>query len=184
MRANEYIKNKIELLKVLDIGQIEKGITLIKNKIECRKKILTCGNGGSAACASHYITDWVKMLNTYRNLQVFGECLNDNIGLVTAYANDFDYSEIFSGQVKAKGEPGDLLIGVSGSGNSINIIKAFEEADRIGMDTLAIVGYDGGELIKVAKNSFHIKSFDMQLCEDVHLMFGHMVMKALCFKDD
>lgn len=184
MKPTDYLNKKIELLSNIDLKEIEVAINLISNKIADGKKILTCGNGGSANCASHYITDWVKMLNVYHKIQVFGFCLNDNVGLLTAYANDFDYSEVFLGQIKAVGQPGDLLIGISGSGNSMNVVNAFEEANRIGMDTLAIIGYDGGKLLKIAKHSVHFKSFDMQLCEDMHLMFGHMVMKSLCFKHD
>ena len=77
-------------------------------------------------------------------------------------------------------DEGDLLVAISGSGNSSNILKAVEYANSIGGNTLAIVGYDGGKLKELSKNAVWVESFDMQLCEDVHLMFGHMVMKTLC----
>ena len=80
-------------------------------------------------------------------------------------------------------EPGDLLVAVSGSGNSPNVIKAIEYANSIGAETLAIVGYDGGKAKQIAKNCVWVPSYDMQLCEDIHLMFGHMVMKELCGSD-
>jgi D-sedoheptulose 7-phosphate isomerase len=77
-------------------------------------------------------------------------------------------------------DPGDLLIVVSGSGNSLNVLKAADEARATGCQVLGVVGYDGGKLMPKCDHSVWVKSFDMQLCEDVHLMFGHMVMKTLC----
>jgi D-sedoheptulose 7-phosphate isomerase len=87
---------------------------------------------------------------------------------------------VFSGQIDALMDEGDLLVAISGSGNSLNILKAVEAARRAGGDVLGVVGYDGGKLKPVCDHSVWVESFDMQLCEDVHLMFGHMVMKTLC----
>lgn len=84
------------------------------------------------------------------------------------------------GQLKALLDEGDLVVAVSGSGNSPNVLRAVEYANANGAQTLAVVGYDGGALRKLAHHSVWVPSFDMQLCEDVHLMFGHMVMKTLC----
>jgi D-sedoheptulose 7-phosphate isomerase len=112
--------------------------------------------------------------------QFKGICLSDNTGLITAYANDLSYDDIYSEQVKNLMKEGDLLIIVSGSGNSENVVRAIDVANDLGCETLAICGYDGGKVKKIAKHSLHIKSFDMQLCEDAHFMFGHMVMKRLC----
>ena len=106
--------------------------------------------------------------------------MSDNTGLITAYANDLSYDDIYSEQVKNLMKEGDLLIIVSGSGNSENVVRAIDVANDLGCETLAICGYDGGKVKKIAKHSLHIKSFDMQLCEDAHFMFGHMVMKRLC----
>ena len=164
----------------LDLESIEQAISLIKATSESGKKVITCGNGGSAYTASHYITDWNKMVNIHTGKQFRGFSLADNIGLITAFGNDLSYDEIFSGQLATIVDEGDLLIGISGSGNSPNVLKAISLANEIGASTLAIVGYDGGKLKSLAKQSVHIPSFDMQLCEDYHLMFGHMVMKALC----
>lgn len=158
-------------------------IDLIKQTYATGKKIITCGNGGSAATASHYITDWNKMVQIATGRPFRGVCLTDNVGLVTAYANDLAYSEIFAGQLAAIAEVGDLLIAVSGSGNSENTIKALDYANRNGMKTLAVVGYDGGAMGPRAQRVVLIPSFDMQVCEDFHLIFGHLVMKSLCSCD-
>jgi D-sedoheptulose 7-phosphate isomerase len=174
-----YFNSHRELFDKIDEESIAKFIELIKTKFLGRKKIFTCGNGGSAYTASHYITDWNKMVNLATGNPFFGYSLCDNIGIITAFGNDVSYDEIFSGQLKSIMNKEDLLIVVSGSGNSPNIIKALEYANSIGAETLAIVGYDGGLAKKIAKNVCWIPSYDMQLCEDVHLMFGHMVMKEL-----
>ncbi len=177
---NNYLDAHAVLAGKLDIAAFQAGIDLIKATYEAGKKIVTCGNGGSASTASHYITDWNKMVNLATGNKFRGISLCDNIGLITAYGNDLSYDEIFSGQAKAILDEGDLLVAISGSGNSTNVIKAVEYANSIGALTLAIVGYDGGKLMPLAQHSVWVPSMDMQLCEDVHFMFGHLVMKSLC----
>ena len=181
--VKNYFGSHQNLFANLDENSLLEAVDLIKKKFEAGKKIITCGNGGSAHTASHYITDWNKMTYTYTGKQFKGLCLCDNVGLITAFANDYDYSEVFSGQLKSILEKDDLVIGVSGSGNSENVIKAIDFANTFGADTLGIVGYDGGKLKEVAKYNFWVPSYDMQLCEDIHLMFGHITMKALCNSD-
>lgn len=175
-----YLSSHTELFKKLDIKSIENAIDLIRVTYLRGGKIITCGNGGSAHTASHYITDWSKMVNLKTGNQFKGLSLCDNVGLITAFANDISYGQVFSGQLRSILDKEDLLIAVSGSGNSENVVNAVGYANQVGAKTLAIVGYDGGALIKLAQHSFLVPSFDMQLCEDIHLMFGHMVMKTLC----
>jgi len=175
-----YFKAHAELASKLNLDMFQAGVDLIGEKFESGKKIITCGNGGSASTASHYITDWNKMVNLATGKKFRGISLCDNIGLITAYGNDISYDEVFAGQLKAIMDEGDLLVAISGSGNSPNVIKAVEYANSIGGDTLAVVGYDGGKVKGLSKTAVWVESFDMQLCEDVHLMFGHMVMKTLC----
>ncbi len=177
---NGYLEAHKNVFNKLDFSAIEAGIMLIKEKFQAGKKIITCGNGGSAFTASHYITDWNKMVHLSTGRKFRGISLCDNIGLITAFANDMSYTEIFSGQLAAILDEGDLVIAVSGSGNSPNVISAVEFANSNGADTLGILGYDGGKIMKLAKATVLVPSFDMQICEDIHLMFGHMVMKSLC----
>ncbi len=164
----------------LDRRAVAAAIALIRETFEAGQQIVTCGNGGSAYAASHYITDWNKMVNLATRRKFRGVSLCDNIGLVTAFANDVAFDEIFTGQLKAILEPGDLVIAISGSGNSANVVRAVEYANEHGAETLAVVGYDGGRLKHAATHAVWIPSFDMQLCEEWHLVFGHMVMKSLC----
>jgi D-sedoheptulose 7-phosphate isomerase len=177
---NNYLNAHVELFKKLDVAQINSAIELIKEKFLAGKKIITCGNGGSASTASHFITDWNKMVNLATGQKFRGISLCDNIGLITAYANDFCYEEVYAGQLRAILDEDDLLIAISGSGNSENVIRAAEYANSISAHTIALVGYDGGRLKSTCKQAVLVPSFDMQLCEDIHLMFGHMVMKKLC----
>ena len=176
----DYIKQHNLVMASLDQDEVELAIDLIIKTWHSDNQIVTCGNGGSANTSSHYITDWNKMSHLATGKQFRGVCLSDNTGLITAYANDLSYEDIFSEQAKNIMNPGDLLIAVSGSGNSENVVRAINVANDKGCKTLAICGYDGGKIKKIANYSLHIKSFDMQLCEDAHFVFGHMVMKKLC----
>lgn len=177
---DNYFSAHAALRDRLNIDSFKMGVDIVIKTFEAGKKIITCGNGGSAYTASHYITDWNKMVNLTIGRKFRGISLCDNMGLVTAFGNDLSYDDIFSGQLKAIMDDGDLLVAVSGSGNSPNVLKAVEYANSVGGQTLAIVGYDGGKLKSIAKHNVWVPSFDMQLCEDVHLMFGHLVMKTLC----
>lgn len=178
--VSNYLAAHARLANELNAEAFQAGIDMVKAAFDSGKKIITCGNGGSASTASHYITDWNKMVNLATGKKFRGVSLCDNIGLITAYGNDLSYADVFSGQVDALMDEGDLLIAVSGSGNSPNVLKAVEAARRAGGKALAVVGYDGGKLMPMCDHSVWVHSYDMQLCEDVHLMFGHMVMKTLC----
>jgi len=178
--VSNYLAAHTRLAQQLNTDAFQKGIDMIKAAFECGNKIITCGNGGSASTASHYITDWNKMVNLATGKKFRGVSLCDNVGLITAYGNDLTYADVFSGQVDALMDEGDLLVAISGSGNSPNVLKAIEAARRAGGKVLGVVGYDGGKMMPMCDHSVWVHSFDMQLCEDVHLMFGHMVMKTLC----
>ena len=175
-----YLLAHQNLRKSLNFAEIDDAIAMIGEAVSNNKKIVTCGNGGSALTASHYITDWNKMINLATGKKFRGISLADNVGLITAFGNDLSYEDVFIGQARAILDEGDLLVAISGSGNSPNVIKVVEYANSVGARTLGIVGYDGGKIKQIAHKSVWVNSMDMKLCEDVHLMFGHMVMKTLC----
>ena len=177
---SNYLTEHNRVISNLDKRQISEAIQLIRNTIVNGGRVATCGNGGSATTASHYITDWNKMYYAHKGGRFDGVCLSDNTGILTAYANDLTYEDIFSEQIKYLLNPKDLLITVSGSGNSPNVVKATHVANTLGIKTLAICGYDGGKLMKISNSSVWVNSFDMQVCEDAHILFGHIVMKAIC----
>jgi D-sedoheptulose 7-phosphate isomerase len=178
--VTSYIEKHNQVMNSLDVGELKTAIELIRERAFAGRKIAVCGNGGSALAASHYITDWNKMVNLETGQCFNGVCLSDNMGLITAYANDLSYDDVFSEQVKNLMLPEDLLITVSGSGNSENVVRATEVANSLDITTLSICGYDGGKLRKISNQSVWIRSFDMQICEDAHVVFGHLVMKAIC----
>ena len=175
-----YLAAHARLAGKLDQRAFQAGVDIVRHAFEAGRQIITCGNGGSAYAASHYVTDWNKMVNLATGRKFRGVSLCDNIGIVTAFANDVSFDQVFAGQLRSILEAGDLVIAVSGSGNSPNVVRAIEYANEAGAETLAVVGYDGGILKRIAKVSVWAPCYDMQLCEDVHLMFGHMVMKTLC----
>lgn len=177
--SNYLFSHKV-LAEKLNIESFQRGIDMIRVAFDNGKKIITCGNGGSASTASHYITDWNKMVNLATGRKFRGISLTDNIGLITAYGNDLSYEEVFSGQVAAIMDEGDLLVAVSGSGNSPNVLRAIAAAKSAGGMVLGVVGYDGGKMMPLCDHCIWVPSMDMQLCEDIHLMFGHMAMKTLC----
>ncbi len=177
---NNYISEHNKVLSKIDFKSLQQVINIIYDAHLEGKKIITCGNGGSASTASHMITDWNKMTTTATGKKLYGYSLTDNIGLITAYANDTNYENVFKGQLESILDQGDILISVSGSGNSKNLINAVKFAKENKAKTVSILGYDGGELLKISDYYVHVPSFDMQICEDVHLMICHMVMKKLC----
>ena len=181
--VDNYIQQHNKAFQSIDIELVNAAIDLVIDTISKNKKIITCGNGGSASTASHYITDWNKMYNLSSGSKLRGVCLTDNIGLITAFGNDLDYGLVFSGQLDAIMDEGDLLVAVSGSGNSPNILSAINKAHSLGGLVLGVLGYDGGKAKALCDALFHVPSWDMQICEDIHLSFGHLIMKRLCSSD-
>ena len=178
--VDNYMREHAKIYEKMDKENIDICIKKVVDKINENKKIITCGNGGSASTSSHYITDWNKMFHLASGSKLRGFCLTDNIGLVTAYGNDISYDEIFAGQLNSIMDEGDLLVAVSGSGNSPNILSAIEKAHQMGGEVLGVLGYDGGKAKDMCDLAFHVPSWDMQVCEDMHLSFGHLVMKEIC----
>ena len=142
--------------------------------------IYTFGNGGSGSSASHVVCDINKGASYGKPKRFKMVCLNDNIATILAYANDVAYSEVFVEQLKNFLQPGDLVIGISGSGNSPNVLKAIEYANQNGGKTFGFCGFGGGKLAGLAQNSLVVHSNDMQKVEDLHMMVFHMAMQVLC----
>lgn len=143
------------------------------------KVIYLCGNGGSAGNAIHLANDFIYGAGVTNGLGLRVEALSANTAVITCLANDIGFEYIYSEQIKVKGNPGDLLIALSGSGNSPNIIRAINQANEIGMKTFAILGYSGGQSKDLAEHSIHFEVNDMQIAEDLQLIVGHICMKWL-----
>jgi D-sedoheptulose 7-phosphate isomerase len=138
-----------------------------------------CGNGGSAGNAVHIANDFVYGIAKGKGPGMRAHALPANTSILTCLANDLDYSQIFSAQLEVYGRKGDLLIVLSGSGNSPNILRAIEAARTIGMRTFAILGYSGGKAKAMVDVPIHFAVDDMQIAEDLQLVAGHMVMQWL-----
>ncbi len=179
----EKIKNYIELerlaLENLPVEGINTVMNILENARMRQKRIFICGNGGSASTASHYVCDFNKGISYGQDTKYNFECLSDNVPMMMAIANDIGYDDIFVIPLHNKLSEGDVVVGISGSGNSKNVIKAIEYANEQGAITIAFVGYDGGRLSQLAKYTIHIEIDNMQITEDLHLVLDHMMMYIL-----
>ena len=166
--------------------EIETFLNLLVDALEAGRTIFTLGNGGSAATASHFAVDFNKGLSYGKARRFRFHCLSDNLPTLTAYANDVSYEDVFVEPLRNFLEPGDLVIAISGSGNSANVIKAVEYANARGAVTLGLTGYDGGRLRKTARYGVHVPIRDMQVTEDLHLVLDHLAYAVLgaCLPDE
>jgi D-sedoheptulose 7-phosphate isomerase len=178
--AEIYFSRLQDTIARIDKAAFNAAIDLIRSAWFAGKQIIVFGNGGSALTAQHFVTDWNKSLYLKTGRPFRGVCLAENIGLLSAYANDISYQDIFVEQLKPTLSPDDLVIGISGSGNSENVLRAIRFANDHDGITLGVCGYDGGELRKIARHSICADVNDMQLSEDIHLIFGHITMQTLC----
>lgn len=176
----EYINKLNDSLKMPAIQKVEVLCDLLLDGWRKNKHVYICGNGGSAANATHIANDFIygAGINNGAGLRV--EALSSNTAVITCLANDLGYDSIYSEQLKVKAGQGDILIVLSGSGNSKNIVKAIEVGNRIGMETVAILGFSGGRSKEIAKLPIHFEVDDMQIAEDLQLIVGHMCMQWLC----
>ena len=152
-----------------------------------RNTLFICGNGGSAGNAIHLANDFTYGVGYCKTHPVPGlsvEALPSNSAVITCLANDISYDNIFSQQLLAKANSDDILLCLSGSGNSPNIVSAIESANQIGMKTYSIVAFDGGKCKELSTQCFHIPTSDMQIAEDSQLVIGHLCMQWLNINKD
>lgn len=173
----ERLKETIDKISIDDLNEVMK--VLEQTRIQ-GKRVFIMGNGGSAATASHFCCDFNKGISEFLDKKYQFFCLNDNVPTMMAYANDRSYDEIFVGPLRNFLERDDCVIGISGSGNSKNVVTAIEYANEIGATTIGFTGYDGGKIMKLCKYNVHIPIKDMQITEDLHMVLDHCMMKILC----
>jgi len=181
--CKEYAKHVSELLVNLDFQAINQVFEVLLNARENGNTIIFVGNGGSAATCSHFAEDLsfgtiVPGKKTFRTLS-----LTDNVSYITALANDEGYKNIFVGQLKNLFNPGDVVIGISASGNSQNVIKALEYANNNGGISIGLVGFDGGKIKNICKYIIHVKTTKGEYgpVEDIHLALDHMISTYVKF---
>lgn len=174
--SRRYIEYLIQILSKIDLQEISRFIECLLSARKSGATIYFIGNGGSAATASHFANDLAVGTGSY-DLPFRVVSLTDNQAIITAIANDFGYEEVFERQLRILGKSGDLLVAISASGNSINLIKAMDYAKNVGIKTIAITGFDGGKMRQIADDSIHVPTGMKEYgpAEDAHLVLDHLI---------
>jgi D-sedoheptulose 7-phosphate isomerase len=165
----------LKAIEAIDLQRVQQAIEWFKEARAGGRQILVCGNGGSAATASHFVTDMVKGASYNRPARFRILALTDSLPILSAYANDLGFDCVFVEQLKNFARPGDLVMGISGSGNSPNVLRAMEYANSIGCRTLALTGRDGGKIGSVAQLNIQVPVGHMGRIEDAHMIVCHMI---------
>lgn len=178
--ATSYFNYLGQILQNIDIQEIRDFVETLLDARERNATIFFIGNGGSASTCSHFANDLVVGTKTKKkHFRVLS--LTDNNALLTAVGNDFGYSDIFSRQLRALGKSGDVVVAVSASGNSPNLLEALNVASDIGMNTVGITSFDGGKLKQSADKTLHVPTEPREYgpAEDAHLVLNHVVVAYL-----
>lgn len=179
-----YLEQEIDILKRIDVSAVNEVLNLLEAGMKREATIYVFGNGGSAATASHFQNDFNKGVSEHIDKKFRFLCLNDNIATIMAVANDIGYEEVFRFQLQGKIKKGDILMAISGSGNSSNVINAVEYGKKQGCKVVGLTGYSGGRLKELSDISLHVPINSMQITEDVHMIFNHLMMsvfyKSMC----
>lgn len=171
----DYIKDLNECLQELSTQGIEQIADIIIGAWKEGKRIFIIGNGGSAATASHFARDLQIGTAAEGKPRLKAISLTDNVVFITALANDLNYSSIFKEQLIGQMEAGDVVIGISASGNSPNILKAIEYADQNKAATIGFIGFGGGKLKELCHKAIILSSCDYRKVEDIHLVLAHLI---------
>jgi D-sedoheptulose 7-phosphate isomerase len=174
-----YLSQLQEALEAVSMDKFEVMVNLILDAYENGRLIFVMGNGGNGATASHFACDMNKgvCFDLEKRFKVL--CLNDNVPTMLAYSNDVSYEDIFVEQIKNFIKPDDVAIGISGSGNSENVLRAIKYAKNKGAKTIGLAGFDGGKLSGLVDVAVVAKTSDMQKIEDTHLILTHMIMQIV-----
>jgi D-sedoheptulose 7-phosphate isomerase len=176
----DYLNQLKELLDIFPHDRFNEIVEILMSAYKNDKQIFIMGNGGSGSTASHFACDINKgsCFDLEKKFKVL--CLNDNVPTILAYANDLSYEKIFLEQLKNFLQEGDVVIGISGSGNSENVLQAVSYAKENGAMTIGLSGFDGGKLARIADFPLVAAIHDMQKVEDIHMIVVHMLMQQFC----
>lgn len=171
----EYKSALLEAIDRIDLGKVQRAIDWFREARDEGRRIFVCGNGGSAATASHFACDVVKGASFNRPSRFRLMALTDSMPTMTAYSNDVSYECVFVEQLKNFAQPGDVVMAISGSGNSPNVLRAVEYANSIGCRTLGLTGRDGGKLGPMSQLNIQVGVPHMGRIEDAHMVICHMI---------
>ncbi|HBJ84850.1 MAG TPA: phosphoheptose isomerase [Verrucomicrobiales bacterium] len=177
--CTDYAQKLARFVSCMDWSSVEQLAAMVEGCRKQRKQVFLCGNGGSAANALHIANDFTAAMFKGTREAIRANALPANVGVLTCIGNDLSYEKIFSQQLRVLAEPGDLLIVLSGSGNSPNILSVLEEARAQGVRSVAILGFDGGKALAMADHVVHFALADMQIVEDLQIVVGHMIMRHI-----
>jgi len=175
----DYVSTVQRLLNDIDVDAIDRTVELLVTAYNNDRRVVLCGNGGSASTASHLVCDLMKniFLDGGKPFEVVA--LTDSPALISAWANDTHFENVFAGQARTWLRAGDVLIAISGSGNSGNVLNAVEVARAVGATSIGWCGYSGGKLAQIVDLAVVVHQRNMQQVEDLHLIIGHIVFSAL-----
>jgi len=182
---DKYIENYIDALAKgmldLDFSEFEEVVSVLDEARQRKGVIYICGNGGSASTASHFMNDLNKLASSGYSVPFKSVALTDNIPLITAWGNDESYDQVFVSQLENFLTSKDVVVGISGSGNSANVVNAISYSNEVGATTVALLGFDGGELAKIVDYGIHFTERHYGRVEDAHMISVHII--ANCLKD-
>ena len=174
---NDYYEREKKAIDALDRDELNAAMNALLNAYERGATVYVFGNGGSSATASHMVCDFNKGTCFELEKKFKFVCLNDNVPIMMAISNDYSFEHIFEYQLKDRLTSNDLVLAISGSGNSKNVVLAVEYAKKVGAEVIAMTGYSGGKIRKMADYYLHAPIEDMQITEDLHMSFDHMIMQ-------
>lgn len=177
--AAQYLKKVQDVLGTISPEEVSCVLGILHEALRSGRTVFLAGNGGSAATASHMANDLMKTAAKKSGKGMRVIALSDNVPLLTAIANDEDFKEVFAGQLTALANSGDVLIVISGSGNSPNILRAIEAAKKLKVQTVGFLGMDGGKAKKMLDCSITVPSNDYGPIEDAHTVLNHLVTEYL-----
>jgi len=174
--AEDYVKYLQTVLGRINTAEIGRFIETLLDARHRGATVFFIGNGGSAATSSHFANDLAYGTNEYEQpFRIIS--LTDNVPVLTALGNDYGYEDIFVRQLRVLGRKGDVVVGISASGNSANLIKAFDHAKQVGIKTIAITAFDGGKMKTMADEGIHVptESKEYGPAEDAHMVLDHLI---------
>jgi D-sedoheptulose 7-phosphate isomerase len=171
----DYRTQLLDAINKIDLAKVDQAIALFQEALDNDCQIFTCGNGGSASTASHLVCDILKGASYQKTRRFRIMALTDSLSTITAYSNDVSYDIVFAEQLKNFARAGDIVLAISGSGNSPNVLRAVEYANSIGCKTIALTGRDGGKLGPLAGLNIQVPVPHMGRIEDAHLIVCHMI---------
>lgn len=177
--ASDYYRQLSAAVAACDLGQLDRIAALIADTISTSNFIYVCGNGGSAGIANHSLCDFLKCVRTDTDLKPRVMSLSAHTEMNSALANDISYDDVFVYQLESMARPGDLLLTISSSGNSENIVRAIETARSIGVKTVSFTGFDGGRSRSAADLNMHVDAHNYGVVEDLHQSFLHILTQYL-----